>query len=1253
MLSKFRKTKRHIFLRKVKKPAILFYFYKKQNTLKTSFKYFFPLLVLSVSCFLFCFYLGNKYKAIQYQQIDNFRSSLFFKEKQIDQLLFKTTEFVSKNNPAELFFDDTLTNPELFSKDCIIVQVYKKDSLIFWSDNSLLLLEGSKGELTKRNIGWFWIKSKELSGGLTCLVGILIKKEYPYQNRYLKNTFPDFFSMPAESEISLQYRVGFIPILTKNNAPFFYISISEQSQQNQLLFTYYLFFLIGGIIAVLVVFQKIVDYILLKKHPIWGISCFAILLFLIRALTIYFKIPHTLYQTELFSPRFFGDANSFWLPSLGDMLINSIFIFYIISFVYKRWPPPFNLKTTDTIRIVFYLMIVLFFSWLINDWAIGLIKNSNISFELNNIFSLSIYSYVGIFTIGILLFSFFLLVDRVANFIHLTSHSFILKTSIITILFLCYIVFCHWLHKLDLIAICWPIVIFLFLFFLKPANKSSYSFSFVVLFLFLFSLYITHTFLKHSQIKEKDDRVAFAEKISAPRNQITEHLFSELEKEIVTDTNLTTFFSKNKNEVDGLKKYLDQNYFSGYWDRYEIKPYVFDSSCAPVYLPVGENMNNADYLDELILNESEPIFSTNLFFLKSTLGETNYIAKFLFEKNLHSPFSIYLVIKSRVISEEIGFPELLLEGPTDNLDYKLKYSYAKYYKKKLTTQTGNYPYTLTGTGFYKTANGFTYININGYEHLIYKINEDKVIVVSKKTRTRIEELTTFSYLFAFFSLLGLIVFLIKQFVWGWSIKRLTFKGRIQVALISIVLLSLAILGPGSVYYIYRQYENKNENFLREKAQSVLVELGSKLGEQVILENGVKNYVTYILQKFSNVFFTDINLYDKSGSLFATSRPKLFEEKLTSEKINTSAFREVVLLNKTEYTHHENIGSLDYLSTYIPFKNKEGKVLAYLNLPYFAKQDEIESEISDFLVALINIYVLLFALTVLIAVFISDYITQPLKLIQEKMSRVTLGKSNELIDWKEKDEIGSLVSEYNRMIMELSEKADQLARSEREGAWREMAKQVAHEIKNPLTPMKLNIQHLQRIWKENPEDMSQRADRVSASLIEQIDALSNIANEFSNFAKMPRANNKKADVFALLNNSIQLYKDSISIDFSSDKKDVFYCWADKEQLLRVFNNLIKNSIQAIPNANQGKIAIKLYKENQQIIVSIQDNGIGIKEEQKRNIFIPNFTTKSGGTGLGLAMCKNIIEGIGGKIWFESKEAIGATFFVSVPEFIQKN
>ena len=261
-------------------------------------------------------------------------------------------------------------------------------------------------------------------------------------------------------------------------------------------------------------------------------------------------------------------------------------------------------------------------------------------------------------------------------------------------------------------------------------------------------------------------------------------------------------------------------------------------------------------------------------------------------------------------------------------------------------------------------------------------------------------------------------------------------------------------------------------------------------------------------------------------------------------------------------------------------------------------------------AFINLYVLLFLASIIVAVFISNQITRPLVVIQENLQKMELGKQNEPILYNRQDEIGSLVKEYNKKVEELAISADLLARSERESAWREMAKQIAHEIKNPLTPMKLNIQHLQRAKGEGKE-YNEYIERVTATLIEQIDNLSNIATEFSNFAKIPTARNQVFLLAEQLEKALALFEthDKVKIEFNSNGLEDIMVNADREQLSRAIINLVKNAIQSVPETRKGKINILLNRRGHMALISVSDNGTGVPVELRDKLFSPSFTTKS--------------------------------------------
>jgi two-component system nitrogen regulation sensor histidine kinase NtrY len=324
-------------------------------------------------------------------------------------------------------------------------------------------------------------------------------------------------------------------------------------------------------------------------------------------------------------------------------------------------------------------------------------------------------------------------------------------------------------------------------------------------------------------------------------------------------------------------------------------------------------------------------------------------------------------------------------------------------------------------------------------------------------------------------------------------------------------------------------------------------------------------------------------------------------------------------------------------------------VAYLNLPYFAKQGELENELSEFLVAVVNVLILLFIISIIIGVMVSSWLTYPLQLLRDNLAQVKLGATNRPIEYEGTDEISSLVAAYNSKVQELQENAELLAKSERESAWREMAKQVAHEIKNPLTPMKLSIQYLQKSLEDKGPDWDVRFKRSTDMLIEQIDTLSGIATAFSDFAKMPTLNAERFDLLLVLNQVVDLFENDplADVSFGSELKQAQSIWADKDQITRLFMNLIKNAVQSIPENQEGRVKVLLSFKGYQYIIEVKDNGVGIPIEMREKIFEPNFTTKSTGTGLGLAMCKNIVELSGGEIWFRTEVGKGSSFLVSLP------
>jgi signal transduction histidine kinase len=401
---------------------------------------------------------------------------------------------------------------------------------------------------------------------------------------------------------------------------------------------------------------------------------------------------------------------------------------------------------------------------------------------------------------------------------------------------------------------------------------------------------------------------------------------------------------------------------------------------------------------------------------------------------------------------------------------------------------------------------------------------------------------------------------------------------------------------------------------------------------------------------SEVHRLDVNIYDLQGNLITSSEEDIFKGGLVSNKMGAYAYQSLHNLGLDREDQDESIGNLFYTAAYLPLKDMEGNTLAYMGIPYYAQHRELRSEVTDFMSTLLNVYVFLLLIAGGLAIFIANSITKKLTALSESLKRLRLG-GNDPIEWKRKDEIGDLVTAYNRAVKKIEESSLLLAQSERDGAWREMAKQVAHEIKNPLTPMKLSIQYLLHAYQSNPdpEMIGPLLKRVSNTLVEQIESLAQIATEFSNFAKMPKPENIQFSLNDLVSSVHHLFKNErLDMDITLELPKVdFEVYADRNQVTRVINNLLKNAIQAIPDERKGKIRVSLYQEGNKAYLKVADNGTGIPPDIQEKVFSPNFSTKNSGTGLGLAICKSIIEGFKGDIYFETEMDKGTNFYVELP------
>lgn len=489
-------------------------------------------------------------------------------------------------------------------------------------------------------------------------------------------------------------------------------------------------------------------------------------------------------------------------------------------------------------------------------------------------------------------------------------------------------------------------------------------------------------------------------------------------------------------------------------------------------------------------------------------------------------------------------------------------------------------------------------------------------------------------------------FIFKKNYFVLSAFKFGLRTRIYLSMLFVLLVSLIIIGITTTFFFLEENEEYHTKRVERKAQTIISSLQYFTKEVPIdasLDVVVKDFDEKV-QELSDVNNIDINIFNTNGDILVSSYLER-DENFYKTRVPGDMFSQLKMEDNIvkEITENEQ----KYLSSYSYAFNSENQKVGIINIHYPETYELLKKDLSKFLYTLLKIYIFLFIGGSLVAYFLSNYITRSLRAISDSLKSVGFNKRNEKLVWDSNDEIGALVEEYNKKLEELEDSAEKLAKTERESAWREMAKQVAHEIKNPLTPMKLSIQHLERTYAQDDPEFAGRLETFSKNLVEQIDALSSIANEFSNFAKMPKVVLAPANLNEIIQSTIELYSKETQTKIEFQNTESLIIDADKEQLLRVFSNLIKNAIQAIHKENGGKIDISFENKTEHIVIKVTDNGVGISDEQKDKIFVPNFTTKSTGTGLGLAVVKNIIDSHQGKIWFESEVNSGSTFFVSLP------
>lgn len=1140
---------------------------------------------------------------------------------------------------------------------------------IFWNTQSvqptddLLRNADSTGFVQLQNGYYVWQKKNAAQGILIALIPV--KWNYVITNEYLKNSF--VIGEGIENNYDVSSDSGAVTVKCLNGKSLFYLfkkpgtfipKDNIVSVWLRILATVFIF-----------LFIHFCAVFFAMHHRLWKAVLFLVsMILLLRILSYYFPIPLNFRQFELFDPGVYG--SNIVLRSLGDLLINAILFVWVILFVRhhlqeKQYTLSPKSPATKWLLLVLVALVFLAATFVCGRILRSMVTDSQISFDVINFFTLNIYSILGFVVLCCIAIGYFVLAQILLyllrpvfpkNFVPLYIVVAIAGLTLLTIGFNIAIV------AFELYLLIWLLIFLALLsnnyFALLTTRISS---SRLVFWLFFFSLSIMAVIVQENAVKELRNRKHYAETLSTKADPTSETLMNTLLTDFRPEllaANFDKFKSDSTNQV--FKDSLVSGNFSGYNDKYDTRIYTFDADQRPLFNKDSAGFNE---LNTILNTQGRPTGIPDLYYYDESYDRFSYISR----KNVNDTAGklmgyVFILAGSKKFKSDAPYPELFSRGNENAIENSSVYAFAVYSNLQLVNNHNDYAFATKLTRQEVPKEEFEIKNKKGYDELWYKASPGNVVIIAKEDNFFIEAITLFSYLFCAFLVVTGVFWLLNVFIRSRFNKnliktswQLSIRNQIHGTVIFISILSFVVIGIATYLFFIRRSENNNRERLSRTIHVMENEVRNSLSELSVFDDVIKVYddgfkekLEQTINKISEIHAADINVYDLDGNLKVSSLPYPYNIGIVSTKMDPVAFYHINKLKEVQYFKEEKIGALSFVSNYVPVIDETGKEYAYLNIPYYTSESKLKLEIANFLVTIINLNAFIFLIAGIVALFITNRITRSFSFISEKMKEVNLGKLNEAIDWKRNDEIGELVKEYNKMVGKLDESATALAKSEREGAWREMARQVAHEIKNPLTPMKLSLQYLQKAISNNTDNVKELTSSVAQTLVEQINHLNQIAGEFSQFANIGNPRNEVFDLHEILYVVTQLYgvNDRVHLDCTPLPNPVLIN-ADRTHINRLFTNLIQNAIQAVPEDKMAIIEVEEELRGDKILVKVKDNGLGIPEHMRSKIFTPNFTTKTSGTGLGLAMCKGIVEQAKGEIWFETRAGEGTTFFVELP------
>ncbi len=1214
-------------------------------------------LTTSMVAALLCFAFGLLFQYLYYADatkpldVASFQKKIYEKEAFADQWMKYIRDQLSAGNFDGLTQNNTLY--EASAENEVAFHVYRGDSLLYWSSDAFAAQNNINFDLGKnvffRVDNVYMVATQSYYRDYRCVALIKIKEVLGVSNSSKWDVFAKSFGLPGSVAISEMQLESFAPIFSRSGNYLFSVHQKPLREGSTILFVVSVLFWLLGVAFLFVFADRMLRWSELydkrKRLYVW----LGIVLFFPSLLTCFLlcRFPPILFYRP-WNPLSYS---SVFAPTAEHLFVYALFFTGFLTLLRRNLSLSLRVYSMPWVKSFFRILFMKFFVFaafiVLYRYLISLVYDSNVNVAVSSIQEVN---QMTVCAVLLMMLWAYLLYGCASKFklmyVSKENASAMVCSHLLLTVASCFL-FGYYGSSVDVLLLCLFSAVFLFEDLDCIYIRTNMFVRTVISSFVLINMIVVFTYW-HSEKKcvrnYADKAREVAENNSVREDKVAEILLRDYDPLIASDTTLSNLVQGSLPKRDTMTStYLINSYLRVFRDFYTIRLQFSDKENPSFHVwQTGKGSVSYDSFDEIMPFFQQVPQAPHFYACKSEAYSVSFIGIFPYGGKM-----LYVKLYPKLSRNVQGLTSSPRKG-----DIGEECSLAKYCGGSLCYSDGVYRYSASSNWLPLPvdADGVdpsSVIECNGYTHYIYYLKESDVYgVTSVPDRQSYTYVIFITFMFSIYLFIAVCYFLYNNVKKAREDGRRSFVATLQTIFVVPMVASFFILSAVTFPFFSDQYERAHHSEMKDKSYVVQHRLQDILGFSKSLGKHQKSLDEFV-RMVSDYYQMNVELYDVEGRLFSTSKTLLASKEflnlnLMNPKMKFFGYQDFYVLEK--------IGRRNCYANYVAVYNNRNECVGYLKLTSILGYYNVKTQLINIMVVIADIYLFVMVFSIIVIWLLNKRTAKPLSLLAQRFTEVSLTGENSAIDYHSKDELGDLVQQYNKMVAQLEESAKKLVQSERDFAWRDMARRIAHEVKNPLTPMKLCVQQCQRKKMNGSSDFDAYFDKTCNVLIEQIDTLAEIATSFSSFAKATQSNLERVDILKNLRQSVSLFEnneDGVHFTLEDNGFESAYVMIDDKHSMQMFSNLFNNAIQAIPEETFGVVNVTFDKREGYAIISIEDNGCGISEEVQEKMFIPNFTTKTSGMGLGMAIVKSVLDAASAEITFDTEMNVGTTFYIKIP------